>query len=120
MSIARDRGAGATSARHACRVLTAAWLPGTTEVHVVGETFHEDAIRALHLGAQPGRDLKGMLAPEPDNPHDRNAVAVCMEGRQVGHLAASVAKQVQPALLGFSAKHSGQLVACPGRTHPRV
>ena len=109
MDIAGDRNAGA---------VMAAWLPGTTEVHVVGETFYADAIRAVQLGAHAGDGLKGLLVPEPDNPHDGNAVAVYLEGRRVGHLAASVCPQVQPALLAFSGTHNGQLIACPGRIYP--
>ncbi|MGH3158548.1 MAG: HIRAN domain-containing protein [Streptosporangiaceae bacterium] len=97
--------------------MTAAWLPGTTEVHVVGERFYAAAIRAVHLGAQPGDDLKGMLVPEPDNPHDQDAVAVYLEGRRVGHLAASISPQVQPALFAFSRSHDGQFVAYPGRIY---
>jgi hypothetical protein len=101
----------------ASKVVKAVWLPGTTEAQVVGETFYADAIRAVQVGAQPGSDLRAMLMPEPNNPHDRNAVAVYLEGRQVGHLAAAVAEHVQPALLAFERAHDGQFAACPARIY---
>lgn len=94
--------------------VTAAWLPGQTEVVVVGETFYADAIRKAELSVQPGRELTALLMPEPENPHDASAVAVYLEGRKSGHLPASVARTAQPALLAFASAHGGQLVACPG------
>jgi hypothetical protein len=117
MSIRKDRRSGTASAKPPTRTVQVAWLPGTVEVHVVGETFHADAIGAVQCGARADSDLTAVLVPEPGNPHDGNAVAVYLEGRQVGHLAASLAVQVQPALLAFAAAHEGQVVGCIGRIY---
>ena len=38
------------------------------------------------LEARPGSTLEARLVPEPDNPHDSNAVAVYIRGEQVGYL----------------------------------
>ncbi|MGH1564571.1 HIRAN domain-containing protein [Mumia sp. DW29H23] len=37
-------------------------------------------------------DALCVLVPEPWNPHDRNAVAVAIDGHQVGHLPATLAQ----------------------------
>jgi hypothetical protein len=94
-----------------------AWLPGSTEVPVVGETFRADAIRAVAKRLQPADEVRAWLVPEPHNPHDRHAVAVHLEGVHAGYLPRQVAAAVQPVLLAFSARHNGQLVACPARVH---
>jgi hypothetical protein len=117
MGIPGNHGVGSLSSKPAPTVVTAAWLPGATEVHVVGERFYADAVRAVQLGSQSGDDLKGMLVPEPDNPDDHDAVAVYLEGRRVGHLAASICPLVQPALFAFSRSHNGHFIACPGRIY---
>jgi hypothetical protein len=117
MDIPGNQGVGSLPSNLAPTAVTAAWLPGTTEVHVVGQRFYAAAIHAVQLGAQPGDDLKGMLVPEPDNPDDHDAVAIYLEGRKVGHLAASIAPQVQSALFAFSRSHNGHFVACPGRIY---
>jgi len=94
-----------------------AWLPGSTEVPVVGETFRADAIRAVAKRLQPADEVRAWLVPEPHNPHDRHAVAVHLEGVHAGYLPRQVAAAVQPVLLASSARHNGQLVACPARVH---
>lgn len=89
------------------------WLPGTIEVHVAGESYRADAVRAVQRAAAQGGSLAAMLIPEPTNSYDPNAVAVFVLGRHVGYLPAHIAARVQPALSRFSAAHQGRLVSCP-------
>lgn len=64
-------------------------------VDVVGEKFHEHDIRRLFPGgfANGSQTYEGVahLLPEPNNPHDPNAVAVRVEGGLVGYLAKELA-----------------------------
>lgn len=73
--------------------------PLDEQVEVVGETFHIAGIKKVFRGR--GLPISGrgseiddgvcVLVPEPWNPHDSNAVAVAIEGHQVGHLPAELA-----------------------------
>ena len=40
-----------------------------------------------------------LLKLEPDNPHDRNAVGVYLEGRKVGHLSCEMARDFRQAIV---------------------
>lgn len=59
---------------------------------VVGESFYQPALLAV-TGAAAGEEVRhdciAELVPEPENPHDPNAVKVMIEGQQVGHLSRS-------------------------------
>jgi hypothetical protein len=70
-------------------------IEGSIHVEVVGESFYQDALLAA-VGGQ--RDEQGWnfdcvaeLVAEPTNPYDPNAVAVMIDGRQVGHLSRQTA-----------------------------
>lgn len=89
------------------------WLPGRVEVQVAGESFHEDAIAAVDESRPPGSLLDAVLVPEPDNPHDSNAVAVYINSEHVGFLPRETAQRVQAAIIEFSKTHGGRLVSCP-------
>lgn len=57
---------------------------------VVGESHRQDALSAICGGpCEEGHEFYcvATLRPEPSNPHDRNAVAVDVEGRHVAYLA---------------------------------
>jgi hypothetical protein len=65
-------------------------LRGGTTVEVVGESFHQDALEEITGGKTENSiylPVTAMLVPEPNNPHDRNAIAVEIEGKPVGHLS---------------------------------
>jgi HIRAN domain len=89
------------------------WLPGRVEVQVVGETYHADAIRKAEQAT--GREPIAELIPQPDNPHDRNAVAVNLNDFHVGYLSRQIVPAVQPALIAFADANSGRRVSCPAR-----
>ncbi len=64
---------------------------GIRVVGVAGARFHEEALQSE--GAAPGRSL--VLRPEPDNPHDPNAIAVDTEdGRHLGFVPRDLAGEV--------------------------
>lgn len=68
-------------------------------VNVVGESHYQEAIEAA-CGSIGGEDVlfdcMAELVPEPDNPRDRNAVRVDIEGRCVGHLSRNDAAELGP------------------------
>ena len=59
-------------------------------IDVVGEFYYQDALEAI-CGRPCSQgymlDVIAELRREPNNPHDRNAVAVIIDGRKVGHLS---------------------------------
>lgn len=75
----------------------------TGDTHdVVGESYYQDALVQLTGGARAGRPVTialAQLVAEPENPHDRNAVAVHIAGMKVGHLNRYVAPLWQPAII---------------------
>ena len=65
-------------------------LEGDTLVRVVGVSHYQDALRAItgRAGDEEMRAEKvAQFVPEPDNPHDPNAIAVHIDGRLVGYLS---------------------------------
>lgn len=73
---------------------------------VVGESFHEAAIRSL-FPKQIGQDhevfLTASLIPEPTNKWDRHAVKVVVKGQHVGYLSKEDAPNYQPMLAALVA-----------------
>jgi len=71
----------------------AAWptLPDTTEVRVVGDSAHQDALLDLTGGRRHYGGVRmetvARLAPEPSNTADPAAIAVTIDGRTVGYLS---------------------------------
>lgn len=91
------------------------------DVEVAGETYYQDSIKALFhaIGDDSGGVLNrtAVLHPEPNNPHDRNAVAVVIDGFQVGHIPAELAPQIQPLLV--RAARRNQAIGIPARVWAR-
>ena len=104
---ARSRG----ESRQLSRVQPA-WLPGSTEVQVAGESFHQAAISAVEARRSPGAPLVAVLVPDPANAYDPNALAVYINDEHVGFLPRDMAWRLRPALAAFSHAHGGCLVAC--------
>ena len=70
--------------------------------------FAQDApefFRRRQARLHPGRREVGDLIPEPDNPWDRNAVAVYIDGRKVGYLPRETSA-AYAALLSQLGEHS--------------
>lgn len=65
-------------------------LQGHDTLEVVGESHYQDDLWRLAGGPSASRirlTVTAELVPEPDNPHDRNAVKVLIDGRLVGYLS---------------------------------
>lgn len=74
---------------------------GFYSVAAVGTKFHLEALQRLCQnppGAQAFLMCAAELFPEPDNPHDSNAVAIRIDGLKVAHLARDAAPGVVCAL----------------------
>jgi HIRAN domain len=65
-------------------------LEGDELVRVVGTSHYQDALLALS-GRQGDEEIRvekiAVFVPEPDNPHDPNAIAVHIDDRLVGYLS---------------------------------
>lgn len=82
------------------------YLPGKDGWHnhdVVGESYREAQIVSA-LGRRPRLDeeieevFEASLVPEPDNPHDANAISVRVNGHVVGYLDRSAAQLFRPII----------------------
>lgn len=77
--------------------------PGEFEFDIVGESFYQDALDQICGGKLPeGHDHEcvAYLVPEPDNPHDANAVAVYIDNLKVGHVPSYATPRMAAALAG--------------------
>jgi hypothetical protein len=74
----------------------------TARVRAVGVSQYQDAIRAVagldEADERPLWEGLAILAPEPTNPHDPNAVQVMVESRLVGYLDRETAARMRPVL----------------------
>lgn len=65
-------------------------LEGDELVRVVGTSHYQDALLELS-GRTADEEIRvekvAVFVPEPDNPHDPNAIAVHIDGRLVGYLS---------------------------------
>ena len=87
-----------------------AWL------EVVGEMHRQDAIGQVAGGRTDRGPAKAdghhaALVPEPDNPHDANAIAVYLEGVLVGYLDRDVAPRWRAVMQAVAA--TGTVLGCP-------
>jgi hypothetical protein len=90
---------------------------------IVGESHYQPALRQLANGIKVGSDsnqhlpVVAILVPEPENPHDGNAVRVDVAtdagAATVGYLSRYDAPAYQAAL--FALRNEGYLGTCPGR-----
>jgi hypothetical protein len=62
----------------------------TMTAKVKGISHYQDAASHCRIGD------KVTLVPEPDNPHDRNAVRVDCHQRRIGYIAKDLAPRIQP------------------------
>ena len=74
---------------------------------VVGESQYQPALQQI---AHRGRICEATLMPEPENPFDRNAVVVKIQGEVVGYLPRSYARKYQRRLVTLTEPHR-----CPAK-----
>ena len=85
---------------------------GRASLEVVGESHHQDELRAL-AGVAAGRarvSQFALLVPETGNVYDESAVGVWVAGLQVGHLGRSDAAALRPGIVRLI-EESGKAVA---------
>jgi hypothetical protein len=105
-ALSRSRGSHQGATPSIAQMLTELRLeplrdPLDEQVEVVGETYNVAGIKKVfrELGLPiptagiEVNEAECVLIPEPWNPHDVNAVAVAIDGNQVGHLPAELAQQ---------------------------
>ena len=61
-------------------------------------------------------DVHAVLAAEPDNLYDANAIAVWVQGLKVGYLSREDARRLGPGLLALEQRHADRAL---GRYHRR-
>jgi hypothetical protein len=88
-----------------------AWLD------IVGEGSYQSALESLAGGKTPDGPRQtshvATLFPEPENPHDANAIAVKIEGSCVGYFSREDAILYRPPVR--SAASMGRMIACRAR-----
>ena len=81
------------------------FLAGRRLVNVAGESHYQEALQALtgsDGGAPVRREFQAVLAPEPDNRHDPNAVRVLIADQHVGYLPREDARAYGAMLEGLA------------------
>ena len=73
-------------------------ISGNDRIEVAGESFYRAGLERIAGAGDSSRPLTAHLRPDPDNPYDRNAVRVEIEGEMVGHLPRELAALVAGTL----------------------
>jgi rubrerythrin len=100
------------------RAVVARLYGGHDTLEVVGESFYQDALWRIvgGLRAETIRfDTQAVLVPEPDNPHDHNAIQVRISGALVGYLSRHDAATYLQGLLRLMEVDPSHLVALRGQ-----
>lgn len=100
-------GQSPVASRSAPSLATKEWC----DKNIVGESHYQAALAHIAEGRDEGFHCTARLKPEPNNPHDRYAVAVFIGRRKVGYLAGYDAKDYVLAQAGAGV--SGQAFDCP-------
>jgi hypothetical protein len=90
---------------------------GSETLEVVGESHYQDALWTIVGGVRPERvrsEIIAVLIPEPDNPHDVNAIKVLVNGYLVGRLSRADAAAYLPGLLLLMRRNPSKVVALNG------
>lgn len=110
----------AVASKHAARPVVPAFVwpaLGEYDFEVVGESFHQPALKTLagqHGKAAANLETVAMVVPDDNNPHDKKAVKVTIDGHQVGNLSRDDARNYRRRLtarkLGMVPAQCGALV----------
>jgi hypothetical protein len=91
--------------------------PGSETLEVVGESHYQENLWRL-VGGSKAREVRAeivaVIAPEPKNRFDPNAVKVTINGLQVGHLSRDQAVAYGPGLKALMERSAGGRVALSG------
>jgi hypothetical protein len=83
------------------------------KMQVVGESFYQPALKQVSRCPKTGPhgfECSAELVPEPENPHDKFAVKVMVQGRQVGHLGRGNARRYHKRIRALN--DEGKRVIC--------
>lgn len=86
------------------------FLRGHELVNVAGESHYQDALRRIAGAGEVRHQAEAHLIPEPENPHDANAVRIEIGGRKVGYLPRVLAGAYAGGLAAIVAR--GRLPSC--------
>ncbi|WP_394828054.1 HIRAN domain-containing protein [Pendulispora albinea] len=100
---------------------SAVWIAGgnLARHEAVGEAYNPEQMRRIVASVHGRTDvvLPAWLVPEPQNPHDPQAVWIWMLGGKVGYLPRELAAQWSPILARFRARYD-LAVACQAQIDP--
>ena len=85
---------------------------GSCDVSVVGESYYQDNLKPI-AGDVKRKMCVARLVCEKNNPHDKNAVKVEIDGAQVGHLPRGLAPVHRRRLQ--ESHQAGAIVECEAR-----
>ena len=91
-------------------VASVSLLGGQEDLEVVGELAYQSILWQLCRGTVGDRvrcEIVAVLAPEPTNPYDPNAIAVRIDGHVVGYLPRATAQEYLPGLKQLMAVRGG-------------
>lgn len=97
--------------------VTALAFTGTEDLDVVGESHRQAELWVLAGGVTTERvrtDIVAFLIPEPENPHDPNAIAVYINRLRVGYIPRDHAARLTPVLRQKYAENPGKYIAVYG------
>ncbi|WP_106819174.1 HIRAN domain-containing protein [Janibacter massiliensis] len=101
------------------------WGPTPITQEVAGENWYDDAFRRLLHGHPAFATLQGqeirddaVLAPDPGNPYDANAISVRVRGEHVGYLPRDDAARWNGALTHLASR--GYALHAPARVWARA
>lgn len=80
---------------------------------IVGESYYQGALEGICGGkCEDGHELEAeaLLSPEPSNPYDKNAVAISVRGKKVGHLSRTDAVRFHQEMTALG--HKGKAASC--------
>lgn len=83
---------------------------GDDDLEIVGEASYQDALWTICRGAEGDRirhQIVAVLVPEPQNPHDPNAIAVHIDGFVVGYFARDIAVEYGSGLQSLMSRCGG-------------
>ena len=91
---------------------------GREDLEVVGEASYQDNLwRIVGGSSSPDNHVRmevyAVLAAEPENPYDADAVSVWVQGLKVGYLSREDARRYRPGLLALEQQH-GKPIALAG------
>lgn len=85
---------------------------GQHDLEIVGESNYQDSLWRVVGGPTAERvrvDVQAIVATEPDNPYDPNAISVWIDGHKVGYFCKEDAQDYQPGLVKLYEKEDAHV-----------